>query len=56
MRLRLLRPWKYRKVGTILNGVSEGAGNLLIRRGVAEQVKELVEQNTKGIQRRVGRA
>jgi len=39
MIVRLLKPWKYRKVGTILNSVPDGTANLLIRRGIVEVVK-----------------
>jgi hypothetical protein len=40
MKVRLLKSWRYRKVGTIFSEMPEGAANLLIRRGVAEAVKE----------------
>lgn len=39
MIVRLLKPWKFRKVGTILNEVPDGTANLLIRRGIVEVVK-----------------
>lgn len=39
MIVRLLKPWKYRKVGTILNDMPDGAANVLIRRRFAEEVK-----------------
>jgi hypothetical protein len=38
MIVRLLKPWKYRKVGTILAEVPDGAANMLVRRGFAEEV------------------
>ena len=58
MFLRLLKPWRYRKVGTIMNGVPDGVGNVLIRRGIGELVKP--EQEPPQLQprsvKRVGRA
>lgn len=39
MIVRLLKPWKYRKVGTILNDMPDGAANVLIRRKIVEEVK-----------------
>lgn len=39
MKVRLLRPWKFRKVGAILADCPDGTANLLIRRGHAEEVK-----------------
>jgi len=39
MIVRLLKPWKYRKVGQILNDMPDGAANMLIRRGFAEPVQ-----------------
>lgn len=43
MIVRLLKPWKARRVGTILADCPDGAANLLIKRGVAESVKPPVE-------------
>ena len=43
MIVRLLKPWKYRKVGTVLNDMPDGAGNMLIKRGFAEQVQPTTE-------------
>ena len=46
MIVRLLKPWKARRVGTILADCPDGAANLLIKRGVAESVRpepQLVE-------------
>lgn len=39
MIVRLLKPWKFRKVGTVFNDMPDGAANMLIRRGFAEQVR-----------------
>lgn len=39
MMVRLLRPWKARRVGFIFNDMSDGVGNLLIKRGIGEEVK-----------------
>lgn len=39
MIVRLLQPWKFRKVGSILSDVPDGTANMLIKRGHAEQVK-----------------
>lgn len=39
MKVRLLKPWKFRTVGSVLNAVPDGTANLLIRRGLAEEVK-----------------
>ena len=39
MIVRLLKPWKARRVGTILADCPDGAANLLIKRGVAESVR-----------------
>jgi hypothetical protein len=39
MKVRLLKNWRYRKIGTVLNEVPDGAANLLIRRGIAETVE-----------------
>lgn len=50
MIVRLLKPWKYKKPGTILNGVPEGAANLLMSRGICEEVKQDKDQ-AKGIKR-----
>lgn len=43
MIVRLLKPWKFRKVGTVLNDVPDGVANTLIKRKVVEQVQH-VEQ------------
>jgi hypothetical protein len=48
MMVRLLKPWKARRVGTILTDVPDGAANLLIKRRIVEEVKpEPPEQPTK---------
>jgi hypothetical protein len=39
MMVRLLKPWKARRVGTILTDVPDGAANLLIKRRIVEEVK-----------------
>jgi hypothetical protein len=39
MIVRLLKPWKARKVGTVLSDCPDGAANVLIKRGFAELVK-----------------
>ena len=39
MIVRLLKPWQWRKVGTVLSDCPDGVANILIRRGVAEPVK-----------------
>lgn len=39
MIVRLLKPWKFRKVGHVFNDMPDGAGNMLIKRGFAELVK-----------------
>lgn len=39
MIVRLLKPWKFRKVGHVFNDMPDGAANMLIKRGFAEQVK-----------------
>lgn len=44
MIVRLLKPWKYRKVGTILNDMPDGAANVLIRRKIVEEVKAQPEK------------
>lgn len=38
MIVRLLKPWKFWKVGRVLSDCPDGAANMLIKRGVAEQV------------------
>lgn len=53
MIVRLLKPWKFQKVGRVINDMPDGAANMLIKRGVAEQVKQEKEQ-PRG--RRAGRA
>ena len=47
MMVRLLKSWRYRKVGTVLNEVPDGAANLLIRRGIAEQFQPEVKDEPK---------
>lgn len=47
MKVRLLKPWKYQKVGKILNEMPDGAANMLIKRGFAEQVKPEVKKQEK---------
>lgn len=39
MMVRLLKPWKAMRVGKIIADMPDGAGNMLIRRGMAEKVK-----------------
>jgi hypothetical protein len=39
MKVRLLKPWKFRAVGTVLSEVPDGTANLLIRRGIVVEVK-----------------
>lgn len=39
MIVRLLRPWKARRVGTIFTDMSDGVGNFLIKRGIGQEVK-----------------
>jgi predicted XRE-type DNA-binding protein len=39
MIVKLLKPWKFWSVGRILSDCPDGAANMLIKRGVAEQVK-----------------
>lgn len=40
MIVRILKPWKMRKVGTVLNDMPDGTANLLIQRGIVERVQE----------------
>lgn len=47
MIVRLLKAWRYRKPGTILNEVPDGAANLLIKRGIVERVEEVKEHKYK---------
>ena len=53
MRVRLLKPWRYRKVGAILNDMPDGTANVLIRRKIVEQVQP---EETKEPKRSVRRA
>lgn len=39
MMVRLLKPWKAMRVGKIIADMPDGAGNMLVKRGMAEQVK-----------------
>lgn len=39
MMVRLLRPWKTRRVGFVFNDMPDGVANMLIKRNVAEEVK-----------------
>lgn len=57
MKVRLLKPWKYRKVGTILAEVPDGVANVLIRRKIVEVVAEpqLIPQEKTERPKRVGR-
>lgn len=49
MIVRLIKPWKYKKPGTILNGMPDGAANVLIHRGVAEEVRQVEKEQTRGV-------
>ena len=40
MIVRLLKPWKFRKVGHVFNDMPDGAANMLVKRGFAEVVKQ----------------
>lgn len=51
MIVRLLKPWKYKKPGTVLNGMPDGAANLLIHRGVCEEVKPEQKEQPRGFKR-----
>jgi hypothetical protein len=55
MIVRLLKPWKYMRTGTVLNSMPEGAANLLIRRGFGEEVKAEPKEQPRGF-KRVSRA
>ena len=39
MIVRLLKPWKFRKVGHVFNDMPDGAANMLVKRGFAEVVR-----------------
>lgn len=43
MIVRLLRPWKTRRVGTVFSDMPDGVGNMLVKRGIGEQVKPVVK-------------
>jgi len=47
MIVRLLKPWKFRKVGHILNDMPDGAANVLIKRGFAEPIQPPKENKPK---------
>jgi hypothetical protein len=53
MIVRLIKPWQFRKVGTVFSDMPDGAANTLIKRGVAEAVVVVKEQpkKMKGIER-----
>lgn len=40
MRVRLLKPWKYQKVGKIIADMPDGMANVLIRRKIIEAAPE----------------
>lgn len=45
MIVRLLKPWKARRVGTILADCPDGAANMLIKRGIAETIRHVAMQS-----------
>jgi predicted XRE-type DNA-binding protein len=47
MIVRLLKPWKFWSVGRILSDCPDGAANMLIKRGVAEQVQQVKQEKPK---------
>lgn len=40
MQIRILKFWNWHREGTVLESVPDGMANVLIRRGIAEQVRE----------------
>ena len=47
MMVRLLKPWKARRVGTILADCPDGVANMIIKRGLAEMVTTEVKSEPK---------
>lgn len=46
MMVRLLRPWKTRRVGFVFNDMPDGVANMLIKRSWAEEVKPQTSTET----------